>query len=356
MKKTNLQVSKQQECLPLILIIDDSKFMHAYMKNLLEGFGYRVKFASNGLEGIQLFEESKPAVVLIDAIMPVMDGFMTCSTIRNMEGGKDALLLMITTETDATCIDKAFRVGFDDYFVKPILDGVFINRMKKLFQDKCLAKLLRNNANPGQIFTELNEARCLQLSLLPKPFANQYISVNKIYSPYDQVSGDLLDYWWSDKEKALYGYIVDATGHSVASAMQVCSLRVLFCQLRLSGLSLSSILGYINFEILKNQYRYIATAIMFSINFKERKIYYAAAGISPFFIFKGKDTTPQPILTSGYPLGYKKEADYEMNYLSFGDVREIIFASDGFSDMFNSRAEITSKHDDASAILIKLQK
>lgn len=341
---------------PLVLLIDDSKFMHGYMLNLVKRLGCRLLCASNGIEGVEMFEQYRPAVVLIDANMPVMDGFTACAVIRKMEGGRNALLVMITTNGDEVSVDTAFRMGVDDYFVKPIVDTVFLGQMRFLLQKKGFGNCIKTSENSMQ--TELSEARALQASLLPRAIKNECISVNHIYSPFDQVSGDFIDYWWNEQKEILYGYVLDATGHSIASAMQVFALRMLFCQAGKSGLPLHGILGYINFEIFKNDSqravrRAIATAILFAVDVKKKTLSYSSAGISPFFL-TGNDQTTTIVRTSGYALGAKKTASYDAHTLSLEGMKEIIFASDGFSELLQNNRAVDEKNDDASAIFIKL--
>ncbi|MGL5515069.1 MAG: PP2C family protein-serine/threonine phosphatase, partial [Sporomusa sp.] len=193
----------------------------------------------------------------------------------------------------------------------------------------------------------ISEAKQMQLSLLPKPLKNKYIAVDIIYSPFGQVSGDFLDYWWCNKEKILYGYVLDATGHNIAAAMQVCALRIMFCQTGKCGLNLTQKLAYINSNMLTHQHNFRAVAIMFAVNCRNRTIQYAAAGISPFFIRQNNGVL-QAIKTVGYPLGYKLSPEYELKTESFAGATEIIFASDGFSDLLNNKVRMSYKHDDAS--------
>jgi CheY-like chemotaxis protein len=341
---------------PWVLVIDDSNFMQLYMKNMLEGIGYHVVCAKDGLDGVNLFTEYEPQIVIIDANMPIMDGFTACSTIRQLEKGKNALLFMITTDTSTETIDKAFRVGFDDYYTKPILDSLFIAKMKRLFH---LKKTKVHEPRSVDAKKEIEEARRLQNILLPRPFENNFVSVKNIYSPYDQVSGDMFDYWFDEKEKTLTGYIVDATGHNLVSAIQVSAARMLFCQAAKSGLKLNGTLGYINHELCKSnlQKKVIFTmtaAILFMLDFRNNTLQYAAAGISPFFIHK-KSGEIVPIKTKGCPLGIKPKPAYKVVCLPMADVSRIVFASDGFSEMITSNEEVNGKHDDASAIVIDIK-
>lgn len=343
---------------PLVLVIDDSVFMRNSMRSILEGIGCRVICAKDGLEGVNMFLQFKPPFVLCDAIMPIMDGLTACATMRKMDCGKNALIYMITTETDRKLVENAFEVGFDDYWVKPIVSNVFIPRMKKIIQEYLTVITTEKvTANTTEVYSELEEARKLQLSFMPKPLENQYLQIRNIYSPYDQVSGDFIDYWWNESEQTLHGYVLDVTGHSIASAMQVFTIKTLFNQFFQCGKSCllpNRILQFVNRLMFDGQKRkYMATALVFTLDVKEKMLHYSAAGISPIFI-KSTDTYEQ-VKTRGHPMGYKKDNEYKLEHVSIKGATEVIFASDGFSEMFNSGKKITAKHDDVAAILIKIK-
>jgi CheY-like chemotaxis protein len=355
MKNYSFQTLQNFHCSsprPLVLVIDDSRFMRNYMTSILEKIGCQVICGSNGLEGVKLFQEHHPQVVLIDALMPVMDGYKASSIIRHMDAGKDTLIYMITTQAETESVEKAFEVGCDDYFVKPLMDNVFSTKLKKIMNEK---HTTRNHViDQHNLEIELAEAKELQMSLLPKTFKNYHISVTSIFSPFTQVSGDFIDYWWVDHEKTLYGYVLDVTGHSIASAMQALAIRMLFCQASKSTRNICEILQYINAEMFRNnKKRTIATAIIFSIDLKEKILQYSSAGISPFYLI-GK--TRNTVVTAGYPLGFKKNADYRLEEISLQGIQEVVFASDGFTELIDSQNEIMGKHDDASALLIKILK
>lgn len=341
---------------PVILVIDDSNFIHAYMKSILAPVGCKVVTANNGIEGINLFRQYNPAVVFIDAHMPMMDGFNTCNVIRSMGNGKDALLYMITTDDTQKTIDKAFESGFDDYYKKPFqMDTVFTTKIKKF------VKRSKSRSDYENIKKQLHKTKALQNILLPHSFSNSCVKVTHIYSPLEDVSGDMLDYWWDKKDKSLNGYILDAMGHGVSAAMNVSAIRMLFCQATSCGLKLDSAFSYINSEFYRSNTNKtasrrrststITTAILFRINFSENTMQYVSAGISPFFVTT-KDGT-RPVVTKGLPLGYTAKVQYKIENMPLEGIREVIFCSDGFSDLY-FKEEVLGKHDDASAIIIKI--
>lgn len=199
---------------------------------------------------------------------------------------------------------------------------------------------------------ELAEAKEMQKSYLPPNFKNKYLSAASIYAPFSQVSGDCLSYWWEDSEKTLYGYVFDVIGHSLTSAMQISVIRMLFYQASKRTLNVAEILEYVNNELLlDNRPKTLATAIMFSLNPLKELLECSSAGISPFYILGEKQQT---VKTSGYPLGYKNNAAYCLQKHSLEGVKSLIFASDGFTELYDSKSPVTCMHDDCSAILIKL--
>lgn len=351
-QKTASQTCPCQEVLPSALVIDDSSFILTYMKNLLQEAGCHVICASNGLEGVKRFEEYKPHMVFIDALMPEMDGFSACSIIRNTDAGKKALIYMITTSSEPASVEKAFAVGCDDYFTKPINETIFIPRLKQIIRKYNYGRIPSFPRQP-HLEMELSEARALQTSLLPKPIKNPYLTVDTIFSPYAEVSGDFIDYWWKEPEKKLGGYLLDVTGHSVSSAMQVFALRLLYCQASQTTRNLAQILEYMNDELfIANKRSTIATAFVFDLYVTEKKLFYASAGVSPFYLNgpHGKEA----VNTAGYPLGFKKGMTYHVEQKSVKGFNEMILATDGFTELIDIRDDIHGKHDDASAILIKL--
>lgn len=132
-----------QKNLPLVLIVDDDKFMRIQLSRAMEQVGYQVVEASNGEEALAAYTRRKPDIVLLDAMMPVMDGF-TCCTHLTTQTGTDSPngnsstsptpVLMITALEDQASVDRAFEVGAIDYITKPIHWAVLRQRVNRLLQ------------------------------------------------------------------------------------------------------------------------------------------------------------------------------------------------------------------------------
>lgn len=331
----------------LVLVIDDNHFMQVYMTSLLRQVGLEVIYAPDGPAGIKLFEQQQPAIVLVDANMPLMDGITVCSLIRQTEAGKYALIYMMTSRPDLEHVERAYAVGVDEYFTKPILEPVFLARIKKSIKEKhhmSENKILRN---------DLNKAQTVQAAMLPAVLHTDWVSVEFVYRPCGLVSGDCIDFWLSEDEQTVYGYVFDVAGHGFSSAMQVFAIRMLFCQARQKKAGdICAMLEYVNAEMFRNNRPAMVAAIVFAVHRRQRLLEYVSAAISPFYVRRGADLSA--VSVAGFPLGYKRDAPYVKKSLPLKGVDELVFGSDGFSEIVDCETKDICNDDDISAIMLKL--
>ncbi|WP_107668730.1 response regulator [Cyanothece sp. BG0011] len=121
---------KQEDC--LVLIVDDDRIMRSLLKIAMEEEGYQVIEAKNGQQCLEAYSRYQPDLVLLDAIMPEMDGFTCCQTLRSLKGNIYLPILMITALDDQDSIDQAFLAGATDYITKPIFWSVLSKRVNHL--------------------------------------------------------------------------------------------------------------------------------------------------------------------------------------------------------------------------------
>lgn len=103
-----------------ILVVDDDPDAIEIVRTYLEAKGYHVTAAENGLEALAKLEEVHPALVLLDVMMPEMDGWEVARTIKNHPEFSDVRVVMLTARSDFTDKQEGLRAGADDYIVKPI--------------------------------------------------------------------------------------------------------------------------------------------------------------------------------------------------------------------------------------------
>ncbi|MEO8875017.1 MAG: response regulator, partial [Polyangiaceae bacterium] len=138
------QAPEVSETTETILVVDDNAHNRALAEAHLSASGYGVRQASGGEEALEAFAESTPDLVLLDVIMPRMDGFETCSKIRKLRRGADVPIVFLTALTDVSSHQRAMDSGVDDFLTKPINRTELLLRVRSLLRVKRLNDDLRD--------------------------------------------------------------------------------------------------------------------------------------------------------------------------------------------------------------------
>lgn len=117
-----------------ILLVDDEEDILNFLSYNLKKEGYEVYTALNGAEGIALAKKHKPQLIVLDVMMPEMDGIETCRIIRENEHLKNTLIVFLSARSEDYTQIAGFDSGADDYITKPIKPRVFISRIKALLR------------------------------------------------------------------------------------------------------------------------------------------------------------------------------------------------------------------------------
>ena len=128
-----------------ILLVDDEADILEFLSYNLKKEGYRVFTANNGKEAVTVAKKENPDIIILDVMMPDMDGIETCREIRDLPGLKDVMIAFLTARNEDYSQIAGFEVGADDYINKPIKPRVLISRIKAL---------LRRSGNPDAAVTE----------------------------------------------------------------------------------------------------------------------------------------------------------------------------------------------------------
>ena len=122
-----------------ILLVDDDLVVRAKVSESLEQDGFEVILAKNGNDGIAAYQQHRPDLILVDAVMPILDGFEFCEQLKNL-GERLTPILMITSLDDNESVDRAFASGATDYITKPINLPVLRQRVRNLVRQSHLIK------------------------------------------------------------------------------------------------------------------------------------------------------------------------------------------------------------------------
>ncbi|MFE1747263.1 GAF domain-containing protein [Coleofasciculus sp. H7-2] len=127
----------------LVLIVDDDRFTRMQLRGMMEHEGYKVAEASDGEEGLAAYTSLHPDIVLLDALMPILDGFACCSQLKSLPQGDRTPVLIITSLDDRESVNQAFEAGATDYVTKPVHWAVLRQRVRRLLQASRAAEELR---------------------------------------------------------------------------------------------------------------------------------------------------------------------------------------------------------------------
>ena len=117
-----------------ILIADDDRSMRVALQNVLVADGYEIEAVSDGVDAVSRCEKRMPDLILLDALMPNLNGFEACKKIRKLRGSSHVPILIITALDDEKSIEHAFNSGATDYIPKPIHFAVMRQRISRLLK------------------------------------------------------------------------------------------------------------------------------------------------------------------------------------------------------------------------------
>ncbi len=116
---------------PVVVLADDDPSIRLMIRHVLESEEFDIVEAADGIEAIKAVEKHHPALVLLDAVMPGIDGFTTCKQIKD-KGHTDVPVMMITGLDDDASVERAYDVGAIDFITKPIKWAVLKHRVKSV--------------------------------------------------------------------------------------------------------------------------------------------------------------------------------------------------------------------------------
>lgn len=304
-----------------ILIVDDMEFNQLFLEETLKSVGYHhIKIVSDGQEALNAIQEKAPDIVILDLLMPVMDGYHFCKEVRKNLEMKMLPILVQTSLHKTEQKSLAFKSGATDFISKPVEKEELLARMKvHLERYHWYRRVCESEA---RMSSELNQAKLMQSSILP---SEDYVkrveehcglAIASYFETSSELGGDI----WGMQEISNHEcafYMVDFSGHGVGAALNTFRLHTLIRNFhhgyqktadstkRLNG-QLSSLLPMGQF----------ATMAYVNIDTNLRKLHMTTAA-SPCPILLRASGQVEKYSGEGFPLGIAKESDYEVQEIDF---------------------------------------
>lgn len=134
-----------------VLLIDDEQDILELIKYNLDKEGYAVETAENGRDGIEIAKKFRPDLILLDVMMPAMDGIETCAEIRKIKEIQNTIIAFLTARSEDYSQIAGFDAGADDYIAKPIKPRVLVSRVKALLRRQLNVEVEQKPVSVGNI-------------------------------------------------------------------------------------------------------------------------------------------------------------------------------------------------------------
>ena len=118
-----------------VLIVDDEPMARTLLRLMLVRAGYHVSEAEDGFDALEKVRINQPDVILLDVMMPGMDGFTVCETLRKENDTSRLPIIMLSAKTDLDSINKGLRVGATKYLMKPISPEDLTRHVKEALEN-----------------------------------------------------------------------------------------------------------------------------------------------------------------------------------------------------------------------------
>lgn len=113
-----------------VLIVDDEPYNIDVLEQALDGTDYQVVTASNGQEAWEKIQSEQPDLILLDLMMPVMDGFAVLAKVKEDPTLRDTPIIIVSAENDSKSVVKGIKQGAEDYLTKPVDTAQFLKKVK----------------------------------------------------------------------------------------------------------------------------------------------------------------------------------------------------------------------------------
>jgi serine phosphatase RsbU (regulator of sigma subunit) len=318
-----------------ILVVDDEAVNVRLLESILEPYGATVVHASNGRECLELLDEYMPDVVLLDVMMPGMDGFEVTRRMRTREHTRLTPVILITSLGDIEDRITGLRAGCDDFISKPFDRRELLARI-----EACLSRRedwLRCNqaerAEHDRIRQELKRARLTQKMLLPASFpAIDGLEIWGVNVSSEEVSGDYFDVIELGPDGPVVLAIADVSGKGLPAALVMSNIQAgLRSSLSHGVLDPARILSQLNQLVCANTAIEIFVTMFVAVYSKNpRRLVGARAG-HEFPIVVRQDGL-QTLTTGGPVLGCVPDAPFETFSIDLARGDVLVLYTDGVTD------------------------
>jgi len=328
-----------------ILAVDDTEINLSLLARFFAKKGHEMITAANGLEAIERFESEQPDLILMDVMMPVMDGYDATREIRRRSGEKWIPIIFMSAKAAIEDQVEGLDAGGDDYLTKPVNMRILDAKIKAMQRIAEMGDALSLQAAELEKYrTNAEEEKYLGNELMERMTRSSKMADDLLDSwllPAEHMSGDLVAACRGGDDR-FYVMVADATGHGLLAAMMQIPVSQTFYHMTSRGYSLSRIVRSMNSQLreLVPRDRFVAaTMIMVDVRNQLLEIW-NGGGPEALFVDEQRNIVHR-FESNAAPLGIISDEEFEpyTQVYQWQVAGELLACSDGAIDALNDKGE-----------------
>jgi sigma-B regulation protein RsbU (phosphoserine phosphatase) len=333
---------------PTVLVVDDEPVARLGLTVRLKRLGYRVLEASDGRSGLELLKRERPALTILDWMMPELDGPSFCEVVRRDPLLRSSQILMMTAQDQPEQIAEGLARGADDFLSKAASPQEITARVQSGLRAAALIRTLEQTTEEirrkqDRIEEELRSAAQYVASLLPAPGPIlRGVHLAYAYRPASTLGGDLFNVLHWD-EHVIGLYLLDASGHGVSPALRSAAFATFLRRESLlrhvGSKDPGAILTAANTQFPLTEEGHYFTIVFARLDVRARTLAYATAGHHGALLHhrSGQVTC---LTHPGLPLGFCVPQAYETIELPIAPGDRLYLFSDGLYEVPSPGGEL----------------
>ncbi|MBF0310237.1 MAG: fused response regulator/phosphatase [Magnetococcales bacterium] len=330
-----------------ILIVDDDRINSTILQRLLSRDDHTVITASNGRDGVALFEAEHPDLVLMDIRMPLMNGYEAARDIKARSSDRFIPIIFLTAVTDDEGLARCIDAGGDDFLTKPfnrIILQAKIDAMERIQQLHSVLRAQKELLERHQeaVRQELEFGNFLLTNIVRSGHLQDAPCLNHWTAPMSLFNGDLLVASYTPSG-GLHILLGDFTGHGLSAAVGALPLSEIFYEKTAQGFSIGDLAEEINDKLVRiTPTRMFCAACLIEIDFRQKSIMVWNGGLPDVLIVDQRGQLVRRIPSSHLPLGIVpiNPAGRKVEIIEMREDYRVFLFSDGLTETVNTSGEM----------------
>lgn len=328
-----------------ILVVDDTEMNVSLLERFFRKSDHEMVVATNGREAIEQFEAEHPDLILMDVMMPIMDGYDATREIRKRSRDQWVPIIFMSAKSAVEDQVMGLEAGGDDYLTKPVNMRILEAKIRAMQRIAGMQEAMTSQAKELEVYRAGAEEEKHLGNVLMERMTRASDSTDELVDswllPAEHMSGDLLASHRGEDGR-LYVMVADATGHGLLAAMMQIPVSQTFYNMTARSYSLSRIVSSINSQlrVLVPRDRFVAATLIMIDERNQLIEVWNGSGPEALFLDEDRNILHR-FASNAAPLGVMSEEDFEpyTQVYQWSTAGELLAVSDGAIDALNDEEQ-----------------